>query len=74
MILTGDISMRGSSRMQFLSIDEAGSGKQYKILNPKAFDLHAKQNHTLTLKVKLHKASIGAGFPAEVEVLEILSN
>lgn len=74
MILTGDIAMRGSSRTRFLSITEAGSGIQYKILNPQAYNLDSKQNHTLTLKVKLHKAAIGAGFPAEIEVLEIFSN
>ena len=69
MTLQGRIAMKGSSRMKYLAI--VTHGQTYKISNPSAFDLSNKQNHTLSLQVKLIKASVGPGFPAVIEVLTV---
>ena len=70
----GTIAVLGGSRMQFIGITNKKDGKQYKILNPKAFHLFSKQNQTITLQAILRKKSLGMGLPAEIEVVKILPN
>jgi hypothetical protein len=69
--LTGRIAMKGASVHTYLVLEDLKSKKSVKIANHEAFNLMQHQNEVLTLKVKLIKKAIGAGFPAVVEVLEV---
>ncbi len=69
--VSGRLAMKGSSMHTYLVIEDTKTHKVLKINNKEAFDLMQRQNETVTLKVKLIKKAIGAGFPAVVEVLEV---
>ena len=69
--VNGRLAMKGSSMHTYLVIEETKSHKTLKISNKEAFNLIGRQNEIVTLKVKLIKKAVGAGFPAVVEVLEV---
>ena len=72
MELEGRLAVKGSSIHTYLNIKDIKSNKNYKIQNQESFDLMQKQNRTVKVKVRLIKKAIGPGFPAVVEVLEVL--
>jgi len=72
MELEGRLAVKGSSVHTYLNIKDIKSNKNYKIQNQESFDLMQKQNKTVKVKVRFIKDAIGPGFPAVVEVLEIL--
>ena len=69
--VNGRLAMKGSSVNTYLVIEDTKNHKVLKISNKEAFNLMQRQNETVTLKVKLIKKAVGAGFPAVVEVLEV---
>jgi len=71
MELEGKIAVKGSEPHTYLSIQDTKTQKSYKIQNQAKFDLMNKQNQTLKVKAVLIKESIGPGFPAVVEVVEV---
>jgi len=71
MELEGRVAMKGSSPHTYLSIKDSKSQKSYKISNQAKFDLMTKQNQTVKLKAVLLKETIGPGFPAVIEVVEV---
>jgi len=69
--LEGRIAVKGSSIHSYLSIVDQKSHKNYKIQNPKRFNLDNRQKEIVKLKAKLVKKAIGPGFPAVIEVVEV---
>ncbi len=69
--LEGKIAMKGSSPHSYLSIKDSKSHKSYKIKNEVKFNLSKKQNQTVKIKAVLIKESIGPGYPALIEVVEV---
>ncbi|EIF51547.1 hypothetical protein [Sulfurovum sp. AR] len=71
MELEGRVAMKGSSPHTYLSIKDTKTQTSYKIQNQAKFDLEKKQNQTIKVKAVLIKESIGPGFPAVIEVVEV---
>ena len=69
--VSGRLAMKGSSIHTYLVIEDTKNHKTLKINNKEDLHLMQHQNEIVTLKVKLIKKSIGPGFPAEIEVLEV---
>jgi len=68
--LEGKIAVKGSGPHTYLVIEDEKTHKDYKIANPKEFNLIDKQNKTVKLKAKVVRKAIGPGFPAEIKVIE----
>ena len=71
--IVGKVKVKGSSPHTYLVIEDSKTHKSYKIKNADDFNLENMQNEILKLKVKVIKESIGPGFPAIVEVLNVKS-
>jgi hypothetical protein len=71
--LKGGLYMKGSSPHSYLVIEDQKSHTNYKIQNPKSFNLEIRQKQIVKLKAKLMKKAIGPGFPAEIEVVEVIN-
>ncbi len=71
MELEGRVAMKGSSPHTYVSIKDTKTQTSYKIQNQAKFDLMKKQNQTIKVKAVLIKESIGPGFPAVIEVVEV---
>ena len=70
--LEGRLAVKGSSVHTYLVIEDKKSHKSYKIQNKDNFNLINRQKQTVKIKAKLIKEAIGPGFPAEIEVLEVI--
>ncbi len=69
--LSGKLYMKGSTPHTYLVIEDTNTHKNYKIENPKEFNLLYKQNKIIKVKAKLVKKAISSSFPAIIEVLSI---
>lgn len=69
--MEGKILLKGSMPHSYLVIEDNKTHKDYKIKNNTSFNLMHRQKEIVIIKAKLIKKSIGPGFPAIIEVLEI---
>jgi len=70
--IEGVVKLKGSEPHTFIVIEDAKSLKDYKITNSKKFNLFSKQNSRVKIRANIVKKALGAGFPASVEVIEVL--
>ncbi len=71
--ITGKIYVKGNEPFSGLVIEDIKDHQSYKITNAKRFDLLHKQQQTVRIKAKRVKKALGPGFPAEIEVIEIVT-
>ncbi len=69
--LEGGLFMKGSVPHSYMVIEDQKSHKSYKIRNPEKFNLAKKQKEVVKIKAKFLKKSIGPGWPAVIEVIEL---
>jgi len=69
-IIEGKIAVKGSMPHTYLVIEDKATHKDYRIVNPKDFNLINRQNKIVKIKAEVVKKAIGPGFPAEIKVLE----
>lgn len=74
MELQGRVAMKGSARHSYLTIYDQKTHKSYKIQNQKDFDLIHKQNKSIKLEATLVKKASGPGFPATIEVTDVIED
>jgi hypothetical protein len=72
MEIVGKIKVKGTSPHTYLVIEDIATKKSYMVKNQEKFDLINRQNETLKVKAKILQKAIGAGFPAVIEILEII--
>jgi len=68
--IEGKIAIKGSMPHTYLVIEDKKTHKDYKIVNPKDFNLINRQNQVVKIKAQLVKKAIGPGFPAEIKVIK----
>ena len=69
--LEGRIAMKGSAMLNYLTIYDKQTQKSYKIQNKEAFNLVNRQNQTIRIEAKIIKETMGPGYPAVIEVVNI---
>jgi len=68
--LEGKVAVKGSMPHTYLVIEDKATHKDYRIVNPKDFNLINMQNKIVKIKAEVVKKAIGPGFPAEIKVIE----
>ncbi len=68
--LEGKIKYIGATPHNFLALEDRDH-KIYKISNPEDFNIAQKQNHSVVIKAKILKKTIGVGFPTLIKVTDL---
>lgn len=71
MEITGVVKVKGSAPHTYLVIEDSKTNQDYQIKDAKKYHLEQKQNKTIKVKAKVVKKSLGAAFPAVIEILEV---
>ena len=69
--IKGTIKYVGAAPHNYLALEDSNH-HIFKVDNPQDFNLKSKQNQRVIAKVKLLKKPVGSGFPAVIQIVDIL--